>query len=62
MVSARIAIVSTGLALPLEEGSVQRDAPEVGGGHDRLEYEPHGDPVSRVAAQRARQRQEPPGG
>ena len=45
-----IAMVSTGLALPLEEGSVQRDATKVGGGLDRLEDEPHGDPVGRVAA------------
>ena len=48
--------VSTGLALPLEEGAVQCDAAQVGGGLDRLEDEPHGNPVGRVAAQRARQR------
>ena len=59
---ASIAVVSAGLALPLEEGAVQCDATQVGGGLDRLEDEPHGYPVGRVAAQRARQRQEPPRG
>ena len=55
-------MVRTGLVLASEERSVQRDAAQVGGGLDGLEDEPHRDQVGRVAAQRARQRQEPPRG